>query len=884
MLNLKGWKIAAFVAISHIIVPQVQAQLGGKKTGQLSMQKDDRFEIVDITVTGTQFLDPDLLKIVSGLHKGDKIELENDAAITTAMKKLWEQKLIENVRIDVIKQEDKRVWLNIDIVERPKLGSVSVRGVRSTQETEIKNKLKLGENRMITEALKLDMQETIKKYFIEKGFNNVSVTMEEKKDPNKAFTDLVIYINKGQKIKINNVNIVGNEEVPTARLRRAMKGTKEGPRLSLAPAYNTSIYGSEEDRSFKTYVRNWGFLSPTKTLSILNPYFRYNFFSGAKYSATKFEEDKESIINVYNNLGYRDAQIVADTVYSPDGRNINIDVKVAEGKKYYFGDIEYRGNTVYSDSLIHRIVNIKKGDVYNRQKLESRLGLQMNPEGTVDLSGMYLDNGYLFFRATAQEKNIVNDTIHYVVNLTEGPVAIIKHVDISGNLKTNDHVIRRELYTLPGSKFSRSDVIRSIRQLSVLGFIDPEKLHPDIKPNMTDYTVDIDYQVAEKSSDQFEVSAGYQGSRIGFFGSVGLVFNNFSIRNITKPKYWDPLPAGDGQKLSLRWQSSGLFFNSGNLTFTEPWLGGKKPNSLTVSGVWTRLSNATGSLWSGNADASASYIKNIGGGVTFGKRLKWPDDYFVFSVGLNYQNYFLKDYALSSLGEFTNGSANNLHLKLTLARNSLDHNLFPRSGSNITFSAQLTPPYSMLSEKDYSGMSTKEKYKWIEYHKYRFNAEWYQKIYGNLILKISAKYGLLASYNKDLGLSPFERFQLGGDGLSGMQFIVGKDIISHRGYEIYEQDATIFNKYSVELRYPFSMAPTATIFGLVFADGAYAWQNAKQYNPLQLNRSVGAGLRLYLPMFGLMGLDYGIGIDRYTPGMSLSQYARFSFMLGFEPE
>lgn len=886
MFKSKSWKIVAFFALSHVVATDISAQLGNSRIGgQFSMAKEDKYQIVDIQVVGAETLDPDLLKVVAGLQKGDEITLENDAAITTAMKKLWDQKLLEDVRIDATKVDGNRVWLKIFVVERPKLGNVTIKGVRSTQGTEIKDKLDLANNRMITEALKLDMRETIRKYFTEKGFNNVSVKMEETPNPSrKSFSDLTIHINKGQKIQVNNVNIVGNQNVSSAKLRRSMKGTKEMPRLSLKPTYTTSVYGDDEDRSFKTYVKNWGFLSPSKTLNILDPYFRYNFLAGAKYDKNKYTEDKEALINLYNNLGYRDAHIVSDTIYAPNGKNVNIDIKVEEGKRYYFGDIEFKGNSIYTDEELNKIVNIKKGDIYNRQKLESRLGLQMNPEGTLDVSGLYLDNGYLFFRTTAQEKSILNDTINFVVNITEGPIAITKNVDISGNIKTNDHVIRRELYTLPGNKFSRADVIRSIRQLSNLGYLDPEKITPDIKPNITDYTVDIDYQVAEKSSDQFEVSAGYQGGNIGFFGSIGLVFNNFSVRNIGKPKYWDPLPSGDGQKLSLKWQSSGLFFNSGNLTFTEPWLGGKKPNSLTVSAVWTRLSNSSGNIYSNDADPNNSYIKNVGGGVTFGKRLKWPDDYFNFSVGINYQNYFLKDYALSSLQDFTNGSANNLHLKFTLSRSSLNQMLYPTSGSSFMFSAQLTPPYSMFSEKDYADATTKEKYKWIEYHKYRFNAEWYQKIYGNLVLKVAAKYGLISSYNKDLGLSPFERFQLGGDGLSGMQFIVGKDIISHRGYEIYETDATIFNKYTVELRYPFSLAPTATIFGLIFADGAYAWQNAKQFNPLQLNRSVGAGLRLYLPMFGLMGLDYGIGIDRYSEGMSLGQYARFSFMLGFEPE
>lgn len=886
MSKFKGWKILALLAIGHSLAMPVQAQLTGGLTGS-AYKADSRHEIVEIIVTGTQFLDADLLRVTSGLQVGDKIDLEDPAVVGSALRRLWEQKLLEDVKIDILKIVDNRVWLNIAVKERPKIGTLSVKGVRASQETEIKNKLKVADQKMITEALKLDMQEKVRKYFVEKGYSNAKIRIEEIKDPKRAnFSDVNIYIDKGEKVKVNNVNIVGNYAVSTGRLRRAMKGTKEMPRLSLKPVHTTSVYKMEDDRSFKTYLKNGGPLSLSKTLNILNPYFRYNFFASPKFDRAKYEEDKLAIIDVYNNQGFRDAYVVEDTVYSFNGKDLNIELKVNEGKRYYFGDIEYRGNTIHSDSILNRVVNIQKGEVYNRQKLESRLGLQMNPEGTTDVTSMYLDNGYLFFRVQAQEKTIENDTINYLVTLAEGPVATIKNVEIYGNLKTNDHVLRRDLYTLPGNKFSRADVIRSVRQLSTLGFIDPEKVNPVPKPNMTDFTVDIDYNVAEKSSDQLEVSAGYSGM-IGFTGSIGLVFNNFSIRNITKPKTWDPLPMGDGQKLNIRWQSSGLFFNSGNLTFTEPWLGGKKPNSLTINAVWTRISGGSMGNSFSRESVQNSYIKNIGGGVTFGKRLKWPDDYFTFSAGINYQNYFLKNYSLynSAMSDFTNGTANNLFAKFTLARNSLDNFLFPRSGSNISLSAQFTPPYSLFNrEKDYGNMSQKEKYKWIEYHKYRFTADWYQKIYGDLVLKISAKYGFLGFYNQDLGFSPFERFQLGGDGLTGQTFVVGKDIISHRGYEIYKENATIFNKYTIELRYPFSLNPSATIFGLVFADGAYAWNNIREYNPLELNRSVGAGLRVYLPMFGLLGLDYGIGIDRYQKGFGLSDYARFTFMLGFEPD
>lgn len=883
MSILKSWKWIVLLGLSQFQFSRTYAQLGASNSNPLSMSKDDRYEIVDISLTGTKFLDPQLLQLASGLQVGDKIYLENDGSISRAIKKLWDQKLLEDVRIDVVRTEGKRAWLNIAVVERPKLGVVNIKGVRSTQQTELKTKLKISENRMITDALKIDMSEKIKKYFAEKGYANAKVTLVETNDPNKAsFVNLDIIIDKGKKVLVEQVNIVGNDNVSTLKLKRSMKGTKEKARLSFKAIDDETIYEKDEERSFGKYLKNMDFLSLSKTLEALNPYFRYNFFSNAKYDPVKFQEDKESLINVYNNLGYRDAQIESDTVYSLNGKDMRVDLKINEGNRYYFGDIEYRGNTLYSDSILNLIVDIKKGDVYNRSALESKLGLQMSADGSGDISSLYLDNGYLFFTVNSQEKSITNDTINYLITIQEGPIATVKNVQIYGNQKTNDHVLRRELYTLPGSKFSRADVIRSVRQLSTLGFINPEKVSPEPRPNPSDYTVDIDYNIEEKSSDQLEVSAGYSGA-IGFTGSIGLVFNNFSVRNITKPKTWQPLPMGDGQKLSIRWQSSGLWYNSGNFSFTEPWLGGKKPHSMTISGVWTRI--ARGNAYANGSSPKDSYIRNIGGGVSFGRRLNWPDDYFVFSYGLNYQNYFLKDYQLFSAAGFSNGSANNIFAKLTLARNSLDQPLYPRSGSNISLSVQFTPPYSLFSDKDYENITTKDRYKWVEYHKYRFNADWYQRIAGDLILKVSAKLGFVGNYNKKLGFSPFERFQLGGDGLSGNTFMVGKDIISQRGYDVYLNDsATIFNKYSVELRYPFSLNPSATIYGLIFADGANVWNSMKDYNPLQLNRSVGAGVRIFLPMFGLLGLDYGIGLDRYVPGASLSSYAKFTFMLGFEPD
>ncbi len=699
--------------------------------------------------------------------------------------------------------------------------------------------------------------------------------MTEKSDPNATNkVSLIFTIDKGNKTHINQINIVGAEYATEGRLKKTLKSTKEMSRITLHPTEDQSVYAPSH-RSFKKYLNSYGFLSPSKTLEALDPYFRFKFFASSKYNQAKFEDDKQSMITYLNTLGFRDASIEADTIYPVNNGNINIDIKVKEGHRYYFGDIEWKGNTKYSSDFLNKVLAIKKGDIYNQQLLETRLGRQLNPEGGEDVYSLYMDDGYLFFNIEPVEASIINDTINYEMRMTEGTQATIRDITIFGNDRTNEHVVRRELRTLPGNKFSRSDLIRSNREIAQLGFFDQEKIGIQPKPNPSDGTVDIEYTVVEKSSDQLQLSAGFGGG-VNFYGNIGITFNNFSMRNIFKPKNWDPLPIGDGQKFAVSYASNGVYYNSLNTSFTEPWLGGKKPNSFTTNFVYSRFSNSS--------NANASFIRMTGGGIALGKRLNWPDNYFVFNYGVYYNNYRLKDYAL--VENFNNGYSNDLHFKMVIARNNIDQPLYPRSGANIQFTFQATPPFSSFSGKDYSGESQAEKYKWIEYHKYKFVADWYQKVAGNLVLRLASKYGFLGYYNKDIGYSPFERFQLGGDGLSGFSAFVGRDIISQRGYEVYASSATIFNKYVAELRYPFSLQPTATIYGIAFMDAANAWSNFKDYNPFKLNRDVGVGIRIFLPMFGLLGLDYGIGLDRYdaSAGTGLKDMAKFTFMLGFEPE
>lgn len=878
-MHRKRLRSCLFVLPLLLCTLVVQAQLAQQGSSS-DTHRQQEYEIGGITVSGAQYLDQDLLLAVAGLKVGDKVRLPDDDGIARAIRQLWKQDLFANLRIDITRTVGDKIFLNIVVEERPKLSAKVFRGVRKSEATELNEKVDLRVSRVVTDAVKKEAIVRIRKYYVEKGFGKVKVSVKEQRDSNKVNSViLTFFINKGAKTHINQINISGNEEATAQRLKRTFKGTKEMSRLTLHPSDDRSVYGNNE-RNTKEYFRHFGFLSLSKTLTQLDPYFRFKLFSGSKYNESKYEEDKQSLIAYYNSLGYRDAAIVADTVYPVRNGNLNVDLKVNEGNRYYFGDVTWRGNTKYSDEELSRILGIHKGDVYNSELLEKRLGRQVSPDGSEDVSSLYMDDGYLFFNIDPVEASIVHDTINYEMRITEGSQATIGQVNIFGNDRTNEHVIRRELRTVPGNKFSRADLIRSQREIANLGFFDQEKIGILPKPHPENGTVDIDYTVVEKSSDQLQLSAGFGGG-VNFYGNVGIAFSNFSVRNIFKPKYWDPLPVGDGQKFSINYQSNGPLYNSFNTSFTEPWLGGKKPNALTVSFVYSRYSTATTPEL-----ANSSFLRQLGGGVSLSSRLKWPDDNFVLTYGINYQNYWLRNYTL--VDTFNNGYSNNLYFRLVLARYTVDQPLYPRSGSDISFTFQFTPPYSAFREdRDYATETDDQRYKFIEYHKYRFKADWYQRIAGNLVFKLSTKYGFMGYYNKEIGFSPFERFQLGGDGLSGQSYFIGRDIISQRGYEVYASDATIFNKYTAEVRYPFSLSPTSTIYGLAFFDAANAWGSFKDYNPFKLNRDAGLGIRIFLPMFGLLGLDYGIGFDRYDPAngiTSLKDMSKFTFMLGFEPD
>ncbi len=863
-----------------------------------------KYKVTAVKVTGNKFFDENLLISIANINIGDEIAIPGGDNFSKAITKLWGQNYFSDVEVYITKLDGKNIEIEISVTERPRLSKFFFKGIRKGESEELSGKTGLIPNRVITENMKISAIEAIRKYYAEKGFRDTRVKIAERKDSSIANTlALDFIVDKGPKVKINNINFGGNT-VDAGKLKKQLKGTKEKSRLTLHPEFDEGKIVEVKRYTFDQYLSENGFLVYSKTKKILDPYIRLKL-SSAKFDEKKYTEDKESILQFYNSLGYRDAVIEKDTIYNVRRGELNIDLKMSEGRKYYFGNIGWRGNTKYPDSILTAILGIRKGDTYNLEVLNKKLGKSSGPEGG-DISGLYQDDGYLFFRTDPVETAVYNDTIDFEIRIVEGPQATIKNIRITGNDRTKEYVIRRELRTIPGEKFRRSDLIRSIRELSQLNYFNPEKINPVPIPNPEDGTVDINYAVEEKSSDQLELSAGWGGA-IGLTGTLGVSFNNFSIRNILHKSAWDPLPMGDGQKLSLRLQSNGKAFRSYNFSFTEPWLGGKKRNALTVSIFNTKYGQTFDPL-TGAYDpnvADSRYISTTGATVSIAKQLKWPDDYFSLSMGINYTRYKLSNYAIdpTNLPGFDNGVVNNINFKIALQRSSIDQPLFPRSGSTFLLSLQITPPYSLFDK----GIATAANpYKFIEYHKWRFNGEWYVplgKPHGEernkqFVLKASAKYGFLGRFNPALKISPFERFQVGDAGLSNQFALLGYDIIAHRGYPVYDnsnpkinpdqqsarQYFTIFNKYTMEIRYPLSLNPSSTIYALGFFEAANGWYSFQDYNPFKLRRSVGLGMRFFLPMFGLLGFDYGIGLDRFTANGSTKDAARFTFMLGFEPE
>ncbi len=789
--------------------------------------------IGNITISGVKYLDYNALIGVSGLRQGQLITIPGDE-ISGAAQKLWAQGLFSDIRITISEIRSDTVFLDIYLQERPRLSSLKIDGIKKSELQDIKDKINLPNGSQVTAFILNNTEKIIKDHYLEKGYLNTEVNFIQKEDPEKPNSViLTIDVNKNQKVKIDRIEFIGNENFEDRKLKRQMKGTKE---------------------------KNW------------------NFLRSSKYISEKFTEDREKLYTFYNENGYKDFAIESDSLYTVSADRVGLVIKVHEGRQYFLRNISWVGNSIYPTSLLDKVLNIDKGSVYNKTLLEKRLRVDEDA-----VSSLYLDNGYLFSNLTPVETKIEGDSVDLEIRIYEGDQAYLNDIIIKGNTRTNEHVARRELYTLPGDLFSKENIMRSVRQIGVLGHFDPEKINPQPVPDPMTGSVDLLYALEERANDQFEISGGWGAGML--VGTVGVRFNNFAMRNFFKLNEWRPYPSGDGQSLSIRAQSNGRIYQSYNISFVEPWLGGKKPNTFSISLYRSLMTNGQKK----NEDGRQSMIID-GASIGLGKRLEWPDDWFSLYGELNYQRYNLNNYTMYSF-LFDNGNANMFTVTGRLTRFSTAPNLiYPRSGSSFSLSLQITPPYSLFSKTDYANATDEVKYKWIEFHKWVFKADYYFPLSRNdkLILNTKFAFGYLGYFNKDIGPSPFENFYLGGDGMTGYSFY-GREVIALRGYtngSLTPRDpvkgsysGNVYSKITFEIRYPITLNQQATIYGLTFLEAGKAWYELKEYNPFRMNRSAGIGIRANLPMFGLLGVDWGYGFDA-VPGNPDANKSQFHFVIG----
>ncbi len=833
------------------------------------------FIIANIDVTGTKFYDASSLLSVTSIQKGDKIRIPGPSSSET-IKKMMDQGILEDVQFLIQKIQGDSIYLEIKVKERPRLGKILFEGIGKSDQEGLNDKVKLIKGKIITETLIKNAELTVKKYFFEKGFMNVAIKSTQKQDTLRKnnLATMTFNIKKGGKVKVDSIMFVGRTQIPEGTLLSKMKDTKARKSSGL--------------------------------------------FATTKFNEKKYEEDKIKVIEYYNKKGYRDARITSEKkVVSPDGKNLNLIINIEEGRKFYFRNIRWVGNYIHPDTLLTEILGVKKGDTFDMEELNKKI----NQIPANDVSSLYMDDGYLYFNADPQEISVDGDSIDVDILINEGKQATINKIILNGNVKTSDHVVMREIRTLPGQKFSKTMLIRTQRELANLGYFNQEKIGMNPIPR-PDGTVDIEYTVEEKASDQIELSGGWSGG-FGFIGTLGVVFNNFSAKNIRNFKAWKPLPSGDGQKIAVRFQATGRDYQNYSLSFTEPWLGGKKPNSFSASinrsvfrqpGNLSRnqnnifnngLNNPYGGYGGGQfgggqfgggqfgnqfggsigrydeADSTSSKFNTLTVNVGLGKRLRVPDDFFTLSTNLAYTLYDTRNF-----NPFPNTKTNGVTLAATLSRNSISDQTFPRSGSSFTLMGTFTPPFSLLSNKVTTNFQ--------EYHKWMFDAAWYTSVVGKLVLSTRAHLGVLGRYNKKLSHTLFERFDLGGSGMNMNNFFISRDIISLRGYEdriVIEQPngtvttnqnsqgGLIYNKFVAELRYPISLNPSATIFVLAFAEGGNNFASSKAYSPFNLRRSAGVGARIFMPAFGMIGIDFGKGFDP-IPGAENKGLKSFTFTLG----
>ncbi len=780
----------------------------------LGFESGKEYILGDFSIVGLQKFSEQTVKVHSGLIKGLSIKLPGDK-LTSAIKKLYETDQFSKVDVYLVKLDGETAYLEFDVNELPQLDKLVFPDFGKSKARTLKEEVKIKSGDMVTDNLLVTTENFFKEKYKNNGFLKTKVNIDTKEGEKPNTVDMKIHIDKGDRVKISQINFHGNAEMKSKKLRKKMKKTKK------------RLFG--------------------------------RFWKRSKYVEEEYKNDLQNIIETYSENGFRDAIITEKNLTWNDDNSLNLDITIDEGKKYFFRNIDFVGNIAFSDTQLNNFLRLEKGAVYNSKILKERVSGDGTPDSD-DLQSKYLNNGYLFANVTPVETRVLNDSIDVEIRIYEDDPATIRKISVIGNTTTNDHVVYRELRTQPGNLFSKEDIIRSVREISQLGFFDAENIVPDVKPNHVDKTVDIEYSVAEKGSSQIELQGGY-GNR-SFIGTLGLSFNNFDVKNLFKKEAYKPLPRGNGQTLSLRLQKS-KFYSTYSFSFMEPWLGGKKPKSLSVSLYNSRVQGYDYQTYEADDDRK---LNIWGATLGLGQRLKWPDDYFQLSQSISFQRYEMDNYGVISSLTFDDGVANNVSYKIVLSRNSAGPNpIFPTSGSELSLGIKATPPFSLLNGKDYTSLSDQDKYKWLEYYKTSFKANWYTPIWKKLILRSNAEFGILGYYNDDLGYSPFERFIVGGDGLSQYRYD-GSETIGLRGYDngalaSQSNAATIYNKFSMEARYPITLKPSASIYAMGFLEAGNAYDNFDSFNPFYLKRSAGVGLRIFMPAFGLLGIDFAHGFD-----------------------
>lgn len=829
---MKRFYTAALAFLVSVLSVSLSAQV-------LPQQSEDSnlYTIAGVTVRGNSLYSSQIIVHETGLVEGSQVRIPGEQ-ISSAIRRLWKHGLFDNVEIYVDRVEGDKVYLDIEVQERTPITRLQYVGVSRTMQEDLAKDLTMNANQKVSEDLIQSVKNYIEKRYVKRGFLSAKVTVEVTPDTlrENGGVHMKVILDKGERVRINSINFQGNQVLTADQLRKAMKDTKQIKHL--------------------------------------------NIFKQSKLVEDKYEDDLKNIVEKYKTLGYRDARVVGDTITWNKGDNtLDINIAIDEGNKYHYRSIKFLGNSKFSTEQLKTILGIKEGDVYNGELLAKRISGSKDGR---DIQSLYMDNGYLFAQIMPVEVSADRDSIDLEIRIIEYDKAYINRVTVKGNTRTFDEIIYRELTTKPGDLFSKTAIMQSQQRIGALGFFDGENIGIDPKPNLSTGTVDIDYTVVEKNSSQIELQGGWGGGM--FIGTVGLSFNNFSTRNLFNKKAWKPLPMGQGQTFSLRFQAA-QGYTSYQMSFMEPWIGGRRPLSITTSFYYTKqeaYNYYTNERMKGRLDI-------FGGGIVLGKRLNWPDDYFVGTIGINYSRYGWKDYDWGIYQEsFTKGTSNNLNLSLGLNRRSSGSNpIYPTYGSDISLSLFLTPPYSLFNGRDYSDpdLSDVKRYEWLEYYKFKAKATWYNNIAAKLVLVTNVEFGYMGMYNPKVGLGPFERFIMGGSGMSQYQYYSG-EIIPLRGYK----DNTIasstsmvgigdpiYNRFTVELRYPITLSQTTSIFVLLFAEGGNTYADLKSYNPFKLHRSTGAGIRVYMPMFGMLGFDFGYGFDP-MPGEKRGW--QFHFSLG----